>query len=331
MENQRKLSDFQKQFIASAIGSAISSVVLSPVIVVKVRLQNSLYGVEVTLLDTIKSIYRSDGLRGFWNGGKTALVQSIPSNVIYMTTYEHLKKELNNNNSIENKQLLPAGAGAFARTVSVTAVSPLELIRTIQASGIQKSIKGIVRDITQQTGIIGLYKGLAPTLLRDVPFSSLYWFTFEFMKPFYRQVFSDVGLNHMSNITTFLSGSTAGFVSALITHPFDVLKTQKQLEQVLVGEPSPISSTTTTTTTSVKTRMSMFFQHKNENQCCINSSRSRTCTKGNSLHILVNLYRDYGFSHGLYRGLSLRLMMVIPGGAVMITIYEAIKRMLEHV
>ena len=117
----------------------------------------------------------------------------------------------------------------------------------------------------------GFYKGWSSTILRDVPFSFIYWISYERLKIFYGKIwdeditfserlFSNIGAiaNSQENILlkngsenvpknvpkasehsillTFLSGSTSGVLAALFTHPFDVLKTQQQLrasEQII--------------------------------------------------------------------------------------------------
>merc|ERR1719265_2708842 len=82
----------------------------------------------------------------------------------------------------------PLVAGALARCVSASLVSPLELIRTqIQARvvipgspppSVAEALKGIFR----QEGVTGLWRGLSATLARDVPFSAVYWGGYESMK-----------------------------------------------------------------------------------------------------------------------------------------------------
>lgn len=100
-------------------------------------------------------------------------------------------------------------------------------------------------------GVGGLWKGLGPTLLRDVPFSGVYWGVYESIKSFYSVTTPEITF-------TFLSGAVAGSVSncikkkldfncqitshfmnvscfelqiaAFVTTPFDVVKTHKQIE-----------------------------------------------------------------------------------------------------
>ena len=91
----------------------------------------------------------------------------------------------------------------------------------------------------------------------------------------------------MTNSTaTFVSGSISGFIAAVCTHPFDVMKTQQQL-----------SSSTST------------------------GSSSSSISSSNSFHGML----QKGGIRSLYTGLSMRLSTVIPGGAIMVTVYEYFK------
>lgn len=71
-------------------------------------------------------------------------------------------------------------------------------------------------------------RGLGTSLLRDAPFSAIYWSCIEFFKfqgrlliP-QRSYWQDLGLS-------FVSGSVSGVIAATATHPFDVLKTILQV------------------------------------------------------------------------------------------------------
>lgn len=65
-----------------------------------------------------------------------------------------------------------------------------------------------LRTVVQQNGIRGLWMGLSATLLRDVPFSAIYWFNYEGIKkmlPNSQQTFT----------FSFVAGALAGSVSCL--------------------------------------------------------------------------------------------------------------------
>lgn len=57
-----------------------------------------------------------------------------------------------------------------------------------------------------QHGIIGLWKGLFTTLLRDVPFSAIYWMNYETIKTFFGPDVPSFGFS-------FMAGAISGSVS----------------------------------------------------------------------------------------------------------------------
>ena len=79
--------------------------------------------------------------------------------------------------------------------------------------------------IARGGGVGGVFRGLGPTLCRDVPFSGFYWTVYEEMKPLLSKTHTFEN-NHVG--ISFLSGSVAGTVAAFLTTPFDVVKTHQQ-------------------------------------------------------------------------------------------------------
>ena len=151
----------------------------------------------------------------------------------------------------------PLLAGSIARTISATVISPIEMFRTrlqalptsqLRRFGIRAQLTGLIVErgsptysstaremshLVQSKGLTILWRGLGPTLWRDVPFSGIYWAGFEILKPQLSSPSSSFG--PLSPIaTSFFSGAISGTVSALVTQPFDVLKTRRQ-----VFTPSP--------------------------------------------------------------------------------------------
>lgn len=100
----------------------------------------------------------------------------------------------------------------------MTIISPVELVRT-RVQGGTKGLRLVLKDlavIVEQKGMKSLWRGLTASLWRDVPFSALYWFSFEsfktrITKAFPRRTYSQ------ELWSSFLAGSTSGIVYCHLT------------------------------------------------------------------------------------------------------------------
>lgn len=153
----------------------------------------------------------------------------VPSATVYMLTYDHLLREVLPP-LIPSPTLVPLTAGILARTFITTLASPLELVRTnLQSTPPSpdnphtlRSVLTSIRGLTQAQGIPYLWRGVVPSLWRDVPFSGLYWAGYETCKrQFEKEGYSGAPV-------AFVSGAISGTTAALLTSPFDVLKTRRQ-------------------------------------------------------------------------------------------------------
>ena len=146
-----------------------------------------------------------------------------------MLTYDYLLREALPP-LFSNPTFVPLTAGILSRTIITSIASPLELIRTnLQSTPLSsdnphtlRSVLTSVRALARRHGIRHLWRGLGPTLWRDVPFSGMYWATYEGLK----RRFERSGRTGAS--VAFVCGATSGTTAALLTSPFDVLKTRRQ-------------------------------------------------------------------------------------------------------
>jgi len=135
----------------------------------------------------------------------------------------------------------PLIAGGGARLLTATIVSPVELMRTrLQSSQALRSegMIGGAMALVKREGWGALWKGLPPTLWRDVPFSMLYWTVYELLKA--RLLARGVASGFVSRtaegqpaqlepVHSFACGAASGAFAAFLTTPFDVLKTRHQV------------------------------------------------------------------------------------------------------
>jgi len=175
--------------------------------------------------DAAWRVWTVEGVAGLWKGLGTTLAIAVPSQTAYMLTYDTLLTHV-----LPTHNLAPFAAGVIARTAVSASFSPLELLRTQLQSTPQdmstsrtfrSAITGI-RFMVKDEGFRSLWRGLPPTLWRDVPFSGFYWIGYEYGKnALSRRGYEGPG-------AAFISGATSGTMAAILTSPFDVIKTRRQ-------------------------------------------------------------------------------------------------------
>ena len=74
---------------------------------------------------------------------------------------------------------------------------------------------------------MGLYKGASACLLRDVPFSAIYFPTYNHLK---RDLFGEGPNKKLGVVQLLTAGAIAGMPAAYLTTPCDVIKTRLQVE-----------------------------------------------------------------------------------------------------
>lgn len=205
-------------------------------------------------------------------------------------------------------------AGALARGISATLVTPLELVRTrLQASSrSQASLTSILRGLWVEIrttsfrsggGPLILWRGLTPTLWRDVPFSAIYFAGYEAGKR--SLTGGGLGEGNASGSgeefgVAFVSGAVSGSIAALLTHPFDVVKTRLQTQGTQSESNGRLSGT-------------------------LRGGSNRG--SGSVWVAMQDIVKKEG-SKGLWKGLSPRTAKVAPACGVMIASFEVVGRAL---
>jgi solute carrier family 25 protein 39/40 len=249
----------------------------------------------------LRYIFYSEGLPGLYTGLRPTLLMSVPNTVLTLSLYDEINIICGSSNT---QPYLPLLAGAFARLVASTVTAPLELIRTRQASfnsinGPNGKPPGLVEEfrVLGRNGIQGFYAGLPVTLVRDVSFSSVYFFCLEQ----FRSNLQDLGgFSSMYNeksvsrsatvVNNLICGAGAATLATLCTGPFDTAKTRRQMV------------------------------HKGNNYQ----------TSNDMFGIMRNVYKYEGFA-GLWKGNRARLTKVVPSSAIMIAFYELGKDIIKEV
>ncbi|XP_041322422.1 solute carrier family 25 member 40 isoform X1 [Pyrgilauda ruficollis] len=291
--NVQKLTIVQ-QAIASCCGAILTSLFVTPLDVIKTRLQaqgnpfhdgkcfvyssghmDHVYVCEngdskawykkpghfKGTLDAFVKIIRIEGIKSLWSGLPPTLIMAVPTTAIYYTCYDQLCEALKNRPG-KHDEHIPVIAGSLSRFGSATVVSPLELIRT-QMQYRRSSYKQLYLRVSTKVAVDGwlsLWQGWTSTILRDVPFS----------------------------------GAASGSIAAVVTQPFDVVKTHRQT-QLWENETLKIPQRDSKSTWAVMRKI---------------AARNGIA--------------------GLFAGITPRLFKVAPACAIMISTYEYGKSFFSH-
>lgn len=189
-----------------------------------------------------QSIMATHGIRGLYKGGVPHLFIA-PFTSFYYVIYEELLfqgKHLTADEKLapDGHPLLPLGAAVCARTVEVTARMPLELIRTMmQTADASVTLSSCIKSQLKQP-LPSWFQGYVPTLLRDVPFSAVYWLGYEKAKSRVSIPEDIVARESLRTLLqSFVCGAGAGMLAAILIAPLDVIKTVRQ-HHALIGAKS---------------------------------------------------------------------------------------------
>ncbi|POM75657.1 Mitochondrial Carrier (MC) Family [Phytophthora palmivora] len=127
---------------------------------------------------------------------------------------------------------VPLMAGTTARIVAASITSPIELIRTrMQGEKAGTSILVTFQQAVRRGGYVSLLNGLGATLARDVPFSAIYWTSYENLQRQMNSAEEDFSRTQRA----FTCGAVSGAIAATVTTPFDVVKTLQQVSMTAQG------------------------------------------------------------------------------------------------
>lgn len=241
-------------FALGSIAGAFGAFMVYPIDLVKTRMQNQRSSRVGELLyknsiDCAKKVVKNEGFTGLYSGVLPQLVGVAPEKAIKLTVNDLVRGHFSEQNT--GKIWWPweilAGASAGAcQVVSCESMfrsdsadtgqiftNPLEIVKIrLQIQGeMTKSVEGVEKRsamwIVKNLGLVGLYKGASACLLRDVPFSGIYFPTYNHLK---RDFFGEGPNKKLGVLQLLTAGAIAGMPAAYLTTPCDVIKTRLQVE-----------------------------------------------------------------------------------------------------
>ncbi|KAI3634958.1 hypothetical protein MIR68_007339 [Amoeboaphelidium protococcarum] len=223
-------------FTLGSVAGAVGATVVYPIDLVKTRMQNQRSAVvgEVLYknsLDCFKKVIRNEGFVGLYSGLLPQLVGVAPEKAIKLTMNDFCRNQFSDKKTGKIEVWAEVLSGGIAGASQVVFTNPLEIVKIrLQVQGETKSAVGSRKNalsIVKELGLVGLYKGAGACLLRDIPFSAIYFTAYSHLK---KDVFQETSQRKLTMGELLTAGAIAGIPAAYLTTPADVIKTRLQVE-----------------------------------------------------------------------------------------------------
>ncbi|KAI3978543.1 hypothetical protein MKX01_015718 [Papaver californicum] len=237
-----------KHLWAGAVSAMVSRTFVAPL--ERLKLEYIVRGEQKNLLDLIKTIAATQGLKGFWKGNFVNILRTAPFKAINFYAYDTYRKQLlewTGNEEATNFERFIAGA-ASGITATILCL-PMDTIRTKMVAPGGEALGGVIgvfQHMVQTEGFFSLYKGLLPSIISMAPSGAVFYGVYDILKSTY--LHSPEGKKRIKNmneegqelnaldqlelgpVRTLLYGAIAGCCAEAATYPFEVVRRQLQMQ-----------------------------------------------------------------------------------------------------
>jgi solute carrier family 25 thiamine pyrophosphate transporter 19 len=232
---------------------------------------------------------KHEGLTGLWKGNIPAELMYLAYGSIQFSAYKYASSLL------EHPALpyhLPSSAvnfisGAAAGAAATTATYPLDLLRTrFAAQGTERvytSLLASLKQIGQQEGPRGFFRGLGAGVSQIVPYMGLFFASYEGLKP----LMAESSLPLPFGTSDAAAGVLASILSKTAVYPLDTTRKRLQVQGPMLTR----------------------YVHGNIPQY------------SGVISTVLRIWRQEG-RRGMYRGLTVSLLKAAPASAVTMWTYE---------
>ncbi|MFQ6623602.1 hypothetical protein Gotur_004093 [Gossypium turneri] len=201
-----------KHLWAGAVAAMVSRTFIAPL--ERLKLEYIVRGEKRSLIELIKWIAASEGLKGFWKGNFLNILRTAPFKAINFYAYDIYRSQLlklSGNEEATNSERFLAGAAAGITatllclpmdTCSYKGYPPLDRshlfdlfglsalfkIRTVMVAPGGEALGGLIGafcHMIQTEGFFSLYKGLVPSIISMAPSGAVFYGVYDILKSAY--------------------------------------------------------------------------------------------------------------------------------------------------
>ena len=231
------LGNYVQFFAAGGLCATVTHGGLTPIDVVKTRLQLEPKGSAQTMFSMTKHIVTHDGPGGLLAGFGPTAVGYLVQGGSKFCGYEYFKKHAidwlgSETKAREYRQFIYLGSASAAEVIASTLLTPLEATR-IRIVSDGRYARGLVSGfgrMWREEGLRGLYAGYIPILFKQVPYAIGQFYTNEMMHGFVNTLVPRETMRRAGKVgelsTQLGCGIVAGIAAAVLSHPADTLLSQ---------------------------------------------------------------------------------------------------------
>ncbi|EGC29856.1 hypothetical protein DICPUDRAFT_90316 [Dictyostelium purpureum] len=315
--------------VAGAGSKLFESLIMFPLDTIKTRLQfqgdfskSSIRNKYSGILNAIYTSAKTEGIKTFFRGYIPHTLYVLPASGISFLCYESIVKEAkkshkyktmmteigtiksNGDKTEQGYIVLPILAMVGARVIGSVIRTPFDIIKMrqqVSGSLVNENYKQInsnslrsFKRIIETDGYRGLFKFSSVSLLRDLPFTGIYFYSYGKCRNLQKKwINKDLKRNEkkkkLSPINNLIAGGFSGALGTILTIPIDVVKTNLQLQDACLPKDKRFNGV---------------------------------------IDCFKYIIKTEGYK-GLTKGLGTRLVHIIPSAALSFASYEWIKKKLS--
>mmetsp|Transcript_3670 Transcript_3670/g.10620 ORF Transcript_3670/g.10620 Transcript_3670/m.10620 type:complete len:484 (+) Transcript_3670:311-1762(+) len=159
-----------------------------------------------------------------------------------------------------------------------------------EGTAARMTIRTVTTGILRTEGVVGLYRGIGPTLVGILPYAGLKFYVYQSSKKYWREATGAEGGQRLPVPLMLTFGALSGLVAQTATYPLDVVRRRMQVQAL---------------------------QQQGESKVHLR----------HTWHALQTVVAAGGW-RALYAGLSINYMKVVPSTAIGFTLYDSLKQLL---
>mmetsp|Transcript_11422 Transcript_11422/g.18597 ORF Transcript_11422/g.18597 Transcript_11422/m.18597 type:complete len:282 (+) Transcript_11422:74-919(+) len=166
-------------YLSGCVAGFAQTFIACPCELVKIKLQEKTEGKQ-SMRKVVKSVFRSQGFRGFFRGYESTFYRDTPAFGAYFLSYSLMMDQLEQPLGSVMAAFVSGGA---AGAVSWGIIYPMDIVKSkVQMSSFDVPVKNtftLIRDIYNAHGMKALYRGCGTTIVRSFPVNAVLFPVYE--------------------------------------------------------------------------------------------------------------------------------------------------------